>query len=159
VIFVTVGEQLPFDRLVHVVDAWAAVSGKEVFAQIGNSDFKPNHIHYKKFLSPEAFKANLLEAEIIISHAGMGTIISALEIGKQIIVMPRKRSLGEVRNDHQDATARRFFALNYVEVAFDEIDLLEKLDDLNKFLINEKKVIRGPAPSLIKAIKDLIDRG
>ncbi len=37
-IFVTVGEQLPFDRLVRAVDEWAAASGKEVFAQIGNSE-------------------------------------------------------------------------------------------------------------------------
>ncbi|MDX9835204.1 MAG: glycosyltransferase, partial [Desulfobulbus sp.] len=83
-IFVTVGEQLPFDRLVRTVDEWAAESGKQVFAQIGKSELKPSHIEFKELLDPEEFREKMLYSEIIVAHAGMGTIISAMEERKPI---------------------------------------------------------------------------
>ena len=56
-IFVTVGGQMPFDRLVSVVDRWAAETGRDdVFAQIGSSELKPANIETAPFLSPEDFR-------------------------------------------------------------------------------------------------------
>ena len=158
-IFVTVGDQLPFDRLVRIVDEWALTSGKEVFAQIGRTDWKPMHISYKNFLTPEEFKEKLLTSEAIIAHAGMGTIISALELGKPVLVMPRNVALGEVRNDHQYSTARRFLALNYISVAFEELDLKNKLNSLTEFVEHWKEGGGRPEPSqlLIKTIRDFIE--
>ena len=60
----------------------------------------------------------------------MGTILTALELGKPLLVMPRRAALGEHRNDHQLATVRRFAELGSVEVALDESELALKLDDL-----------------------------
>jgi len=157
-IFVTVGEQLPFDRLIHAVDEWASVSGQEVFAQIGRSALRPVHIAYKEFLAPDEFKEKFLAAEFVVAHAGMGTIISALELGKPILVMPRKAALGEVRNEHQLATARRFLTLNYISVALDEIELRENLDNLGKAVMNQsKKKIIGPPHSLLTTIREFIE--
>ena len=51
----------------------------------------------------------------IVAHAGMGTILTALEIGKPLLVMPRRAALGEHRNDHQLATARRFADLGELQ--------------------------------------------
>ena len=156
-IFVTVGEQLPFDRLIRAVDNWVSDSGHKVFAQTGRSDWKPAHIQYEKFLSPEEYMEKFLSADIIVAHAGMGTIISALESRKPIIVMPRQAALGEHRNDHQFATARRFLALNYVSVAFDQDDLLKKLEKLDEIVLgHNNKKDRGPTPLLIKTLKDFI---
>lgn len=143
-IFVTVGEQLPFDRLIRIIDKWAAISGREVFAQSGRSDWKPSYIGHKEFLEPEEFKKKFLAAEFIVAHAGMGTIISAVEMGKPILVMPRQKALGEHRNDHQFATANRFLALGYISVAFDEDELIAKLDNLETVAKDQKgKVQRG----------------
>ena len=55
----------------------------------------------------------------------MGSIITALELGKRIIVMPRRADLGEHRSDHQVATAKRFAEQGRIEVAFNERELLE----------------------------------
>ena len=159
-IFVTVGDQLPFDRLVRIVDEWAVTSGKEVFAQIGRTDWKPMHIAYKNFLTPEEFKVKLITSEAVIAHAGMGTIISALELGKPVLVMPRQADLGEVRNDHQHSTACRFLALNYISVAFDEAELKDKLDSLAKLVGHWKEggaVRPKPSHLLIKTIRDFIE--
>ena len=158
-IFVTVGEQLPFDRLVRSMDEWAAKSGKKVFAQIGNSELIPAHIEFKQFIDPEEFKATMFAAELIVAHAGMGSIISAVEMGKPIIVMPRKSSLGEHRNDHQIATANRFLALNYVSVALDETELAIKLTDLREILdARTPRALPVPSRLLIQTIRNFIER-
>lgn len=155
-IFITVGEQLPFDRLIRTVDEWAGTNNKEVFAQIGRSDLKPSHIEYKKFLTPQEFSDRLLKAELVIAHAGMGTIISALEKKKPILVMPRQAILGEVRNEHQSATARRFLALDCVSVAFDEFELMAKLECLDQLVTCKKKESAGSSQLIIQTIRDFI---
>lgn len=130
-IFLTVGAQMPFDRLVRAVDAWAARGGNGgVFAQIGRGGYRPAHVRYVEFLAPRAFRGAFTAATAIVAHAGMGTIINALELGKPILVMPRRGDLAETRNDHQLATAERFRELGLVEVAQDERELADRLDQL-----------------------------
>ncbi|MDD2465993.1 MAG: glycosyltransferase [Desulfobulbus sp.] len=155
-IFVTVGEQLPFDRLIRTVDNWAKSSGKDVFAQIGRTNFKPSFIAYQATLDPAGFKEKIRSAEFIIAHAGMGTIITALELQKPIIIMPRKNSLGEIRNDHQFATARYFLSRG-ISVALDENELLEKLDNIDEIERSTNKVENvKPLTDLLMAIRDFI---
>jgi UDP-N-acetylglucosamine transferase subunit ALG13 len=69
---------------------------------------------------------------VIVSHAGMGTILTALHHRKPILVMPKRASLGEHRNEHQLATARHMMQLGNVNVAFDEAELRDKLDQLGE---------------------------
>lgn len=138
-IFVTVGTDQPFDRMVKVVDAWAAKRGRtDVFAQIGEGGWEPASIPFSHFLNPMEFKQRFAASQIIIGHAGMGTILSALHYGKPILVMPKKASLGEQRNEHQLATARRMMKMGNVSVAFDECELREKLDHLDDILPRER---------------------
>jgi UDP-N-acetylglucosamine transferase subunit ALG13 len=129
VIFVTVGTQLAFDRLVKAMDAWASRRPDQpVFAQIGPTEYKPRFLEYSPFISPVECHERMAEADAIVAHAGMGTIISALELGKPVLIMPRRADLGEHRNDHQLATARRLSALGRVRVAADERELGAALD-------------------------------
>jgi UDP-N-acetylglucosamine transferase subunit ALG13 len=132
-IFVTVGTQLAFDRLITAVDAWVgAAPDHEVFAQIGPSKLQPRHIDHAQFVAPEECAERIRGARAIVAHAGMGTILTALELGKPLLVMPRRAKLGEHRNDHQLATARRFAQQGRVKVAFDETELPALLDDLDR---------------------------
>lgn len=138
-ILVTVGTDQPFDRMMKVVDAWAAERGRtDIFAQIGDGGWEPTSIPFTRFLNPVEFKKRFAEARVIISHAGMGTILSALHHGKPILVMPKMASLGEHRNEHQLATARHMQSMGHVAVAFDENELREKLDHLDELLPKEK---------------------
>lgn len=156
-IFVTVGEQLPFDRLIRIVDAWAVDSSHEVFAQIGYSSFTPSYIQYEKFLSPEKFKEQFKSADIIVAHSGMGTIITSLELGKPVLVMPRQAALGEHRNDHQFATAKRFLELNFVDVAFDENELQKKLKNIEEIIAEHRnKKDNGPTPLLLETLRRFV---
>ena len=145
-IFVTVGTDLPFDRMMRVIDAWARDNRRgDVFAQIGEGGWEPEFIGYSHFLQPPEFKRRFNEASLIISHAGMGTILSALCYGKPILVVPKRASLGEHRSEHQVATARRMSELGLVHMAADEVELRGMLDHLES--IQPVRPIAPHAPS------------
>jgi UDP-N-acetylglucosamine transferase subunit ALG13 len=131
VILLTVGSQLPFCRLVRAVDEWCAASGRtDVIAQIGNpgaNGYRPKHLKASEFIAPGEFDALFARADLVIAHAGMGSIISALRNAKPIVIMPRRASLGEHRNEHQQATAARFAGRQNVYVADDETVLAATL--------------------------------
>jgi len=156
-IFVTVGAQMPFDRLVHAVDAWAEARGRtDVLAQIGPSESPPRFVRHVPFLTPDEFAKTYAEASLIIAHAGTGSILNALEQGKPIVVMPRRARFHETRNDHQVATAKRFVALGKIPVAWDEHELPALLDHLHADAA-AMRVGRYASPELIGALRAFID--
>lgn len=130
-IFVTVGSDIPFDRLVRTIDSWARENQRrDVFAQVGKGAWEPEFIPFAHMLTPTEFRERLTAATVIVAHAGMGTILSALQHSKPVLVMPRRGKLGETRNDHQMDTARQLLELGRVNVAFDEKELRTQLDTL-----------------------------
>lgn len=151
---------MPFDRLTRAVDTWAGAAGRDdVFAQIGPTDYAPEHMQWTKFLEPDEFRAKVESASALIAHAGMGSIISALELGKPILVMPRRGDLRETRNDHQIATAKRFGEMGRVEVAFDEDELERKLGALDGMLSDSggrETISRWASDGLIEGIRQFI---
>ncbi len=133
-IFVTVGAQMHFDRLIRAVDAWAGARGRsDVFAQVGPSEYDARSIETVRFLDPPAFRARAEQATALVAHAGMGTIITALGLGKPLLVFPREVVRRETRNDHQVATARHFANSGRVLAAFDEEELWLRLDAIESF--------------------------
>ena len=122
-IFATIGTQAPFDRFVRIIDEVAANIEEEVIVQALSPNYQPKHVRVVNFLPPNEFNEVFTKARLIVAHAGMGTIISALRQGKPIIIFPRIAALGEHRNEHQMDTAEKMKQLNYVYVAFDESQL------------------------------------
>src|SRR5512143_1471526 len=109
-IFLTVGTQFPFDRLVSAVDNLIeqGLIAEEVFAQVGETSYQPRNFEAVPTLEKGSFDAQIKQATAIIGHAGIGTISCALGNGKPLLVMPRLSKYGEVVNDHQVAIAGRF---------------------------------------------------
>lgn len=158
-IFVTVGTQGSFDRLIRAIDEWAGARGRaDIFAQIGPSDLRPEHIRSAPFVGADEFRQHVEVASLIVAHAGMGSIITALELGKRILVMPRRADLGEHRNDHQIATARRLSENGRVLTAMDQRELHEKLDQLQNPTISER-LSSEASPNLIRTIRMFIEAG
>ena len=159
-IFVTVGAQMAFDRLVRTVDGWAESSRRsDVHAQIGPTDYCPTHFAtWTQFLDPREFRQSVEQATVIVAHAGMGSILTALEIGKPILVMPRRGSLRETRNDHQVATAERFKILGKVAVAMDETELLSELERIDQ-LTAARQISPHASPELLEAVRAFIRDG
>jgi len=164
VIFVTVGTQLPFDRLIRAVDAWCYAGAREqVFGQIArprSNGYVPTHFEWQAFLDPVEFREKFSQASIVIAHAGMGTIISALSIGKPIVIMPRMASLGEHRNDHQAGTARRFSTRPGIFVANDEKSFSAAADlAINALATCSDGSRPKPDPRLVNCIRNFIFSG
>ena len=132
-IFVTVGNMDPFDRLVRAVDHWVLTNpnSEKIVAQIGDGQYVPANFEYVRRMSPDDFETHFREARLVVSHAGMGTIITALELGKPIIVVPKRAALGEQRNEHQLATIRHFRRSQLMMVAETESDLIHVLSRWN----------------------------
>lgn len=128
-IFLTVGSQLPFDRLIRLVDELAPSIGGEIVAQIGRSPLKAKNFPVFDILTPDVFNETLAKATLIVGHAGVGTILQARRAGKPLIIFPRRASFGEHRNDHQVATASAVKGVPGVRVALDAADLEAALRD------------------------------
>ena len=128
-IFATVGTQLPFDRLLLGLESWAERNaGIPVLAQIGETGRRFRHIETVGQLAQADFRAKFEAARLVVAHAGMGTILSAAEIGRPLILMPRRAKFGEHRNDHQQDTAREMARLSNVTVVEDGEALHAALD-------------------------------
>jgi len=141
-IFLTVGTQFPFDRLVQAVDNILdeGLIDEEIFGQIGESSYKPRNFESVASLEKKVFDEHLQAASSIISHAGMGTITMALDNEKPLLVMPRSKRYGEAVNNHQIAIARRFSELGHILVAYDVEDLPDSIRDLKNFISRKRKV-------------------
>ena len=97
-IFVCVGSRpYQFNRLFEELDrlVGAGCVKESVFAQIGASTYEPTHFAFEHFMDPDAFKAKMAEADIVISHGASGSIMGALSAGKRVIAVSRLAKYGE----------------------------------------------------------------
>ncbi len=155
-IFVTVGTYpIAFDRLIEAVDRAVGdgIIEEDVFGQIGCCNYKPCNFDYVDMMERGEFRSRLRQATRVISHAGIGTIIAALEYFKPILVMPRRKHFNEHVNDHQFATAVKFERLGHVLAAYETTDLPEKIEQLRTFVPRR----RQPQPeAVVKRIRRFI---
>lgn len=129
-IFVTLGTQdKHFDRLLKAV--YKLETDEKIIAQIGSTEFKSSKPEEKfeihKFLSNEEFEKYMDEARVVITHAGVGTIVYGLKKHKKMIVAARLKKYGEHVNDHQLQILQTFASEGYIIP-------LENFDDLPKLL-------------------------
>ncbi|GAB4031198.1 PssE/Cps14G family polysaccharide biosynthesis glycosyltransferase [Spirosoma jeollabukense] len=157
-IFVVTGTQEPFDRMVRAIDQVAAMYKTISFiAQVSKSALATPNLQTFDFIPPVEFNNYFDQASLIISHAGTGTIFSALERDKPIIIMPRLAQYGEHRNDHQLATCQVFERLGYVNVAYDEEELKSQVIKLlNTAPQSLHKMGKYASNELIESLQEFI---
>lgn len=132
-IFVTVGtHEQPFDRLVEKMDQLVAdgVIQEPVMIQTGYSTYEPKHCSFQKLLPYSQMEQYIRDARIIITHGGPASFISALQVGKTPIVVPRKSELNEHVNDHQVDFSRQ------VAQRKNNILVVEDIEDLKDLIVN-----------------------
>ncbi|MDD3052439.1 MAG: glycosyltransferase [Candidatus Cloacimonetes bacterium] len=122
-----------FDRLVKKMDEIAEKIDEKVIMQIGNTKYKPVNAEYFSFV--ESFEEILRlnrEARVVVSHAGAGSIVTALKEKTPVIVVPRLKKYNEHMNDHQLEIAKAMSENKNVTVVYD----VEALDDCLKLDFN-----------------------
>ena len=148
-IFVTVGSQkFQFNRLLKKIDELIESGDikEEVFAQIGVSDYTPKNYNYKDFVTQDEFKEYMDKADLIITHAGTGAIVTALKKDKKVIAIPRLSEYGEHVDDHQIQLIDEFKEMNFIEPVYkiDELKLAIKNvreNTYNKYKSNTQKIL------------------
>lgn len=130
-IFVAVGTQFSFDRLVQYMDDWASSNEESVVIQIGDGDYVPKHAESHRFMDGEQYNHLIKEATVFVSHAGMGNIISARGNQTPIVVINRQYKLGEHRNDHQAEGLQWMGQLPGVYTASTQEELYAQLEQRN----------------------------
>lgn len=157
-IFVTIGTQEPFDRLVRAIDEIASELEEDIIVQAPLKDYQPLNFKTFKFMDPGVFESNFKKADLIVSHAGMGTILLALELGKPLLIMPRQLKYQDSRNEHQMATAKILQSYNYVHVAKNEDELQRILRiNIREKLKSEKKIGNFASFELLSSLRSFIN--
>jgi UDP-N-acetylglucosamine transferase subunit ALG13 len=115
---------MPFDRLVRAMDEWAQQNPAVlVKMQIGRGKYEPRHAEFVRLMPAAEYRQCVASASLFVAHAGMGSIISAIEAGKPLLMLPRLHAEGEHNNDHQLATAASIGVRPGLHVAYDSIAL------------------------------------
>ena len=160
-IFVTVGNDFrDFSRLIKKVDEIAPNISNEIVIQRGYTKYRPKKTKHFDFVPIDTAIEYIKTSELVISHAGIGTIILCREYGIPLIILPRRKKYDEHMNDHQMEIAKILEEREEgnVHVIFEENQLEEKILEI---LRNEERQIPienvGKA-SLIKTIRDFIER-
>lgn len=130
-IFVVLGTQkFQCNRLLKIVDELVGngTIEEEVFAQKGYSDYEPEHYTTVDFLQKEEFENKIDECSLLITHSGVGTILSGINHSKPVIVFPRLKKYKEHVDDHQLDIARTFQKKGLVLMCGEEDDMAKLIE-------------------------------
>ncbi len=134
-IFVTVGSHTRgFERLLRKIDELAR--GKvisDVFVQTGYSDYQPKYCPYTQFVGFNEFRDLIKKSDIVITHAGAGTILNTLSHNKPTIVVPRLKRFGEHTNDHQLQLTKALEKEGKITAVYDIEDLKDAINKARTF--------------------------
>lgn len=132
-IFVITGTQkFSFNRLLEAVDRIAQISDYEFIVQSGHSTYKPKYCKSAAFYCADEFKKLISSADVVITHAGVGSMIECLSRGKRTVAVPRLSRYKEHVDDHQQELAQTLADGDYLVLLNDAEELSLKLDEATK---------------------------
>lgn len=160
-IFVTVGNDFrAFDRLLRKMDEIAPHLPAEVVIQRGYSRYLPRNTENFDFVPMKKAMGYIQKSKLVVSHAGIGTIILCREYGIPILILPRRRSYEEHMNDHQleiaKALEKRGDENTYVVYGEDQLE-----EAILKILKRKERPapIQSPGKTdLLRVIKEFVQR-
>lgn len=128
--FVSLGNALqPFTRLLEGISRLATRFPQPVIVQHGHTPFRDGACQLVLFLGMQEFIEHVRKADLLIMHAGAGSIMHAVEAGKVPVVMPRRAAFGEHVNDHQVEFAQALAEAGKVVMANTPDDLARAAEE------------------------------
>lgn len=132
-VFIAVGTQKQqFTRLFEMIEKSKKLNGKEMVAQAGFTKYDTNKVKMFEFIPQEQLEEYIKSSEYMICHGGIGTIFSALEKNKKVLVVPRLKKYKEHKNDHQLEICKELQKEGYILYLNEEDDIDLKLEELEK---------------------------
>lgn len=155
-ILVTLGTQdKPFTRLLDLIQQQIKKGNikDKVIVQAGHTKYESKDMEIFDFIEREKFSELVQKCDILITHGGVGSIITGLQNDKKVIVVPRLSKYHEHMNDHQIQITENFSKVGYVIPLYDGEDLKDKLNEIANF---KPKKFHSNTEKMIQLIADFI---
>jgi len=159
--FVTLGlDRKPFTRLLELIDEAVEVNllSRESLVQRGHTPFFTTNFRIVDFLPFTEMLQAITEADLVITHAGVGSVLLCLNAGRIPLVMPREGKRGEHVDNHQIEFAEVMAGSGKARAAFDGKDFFACLERAGEWC-GQSSVNGGLSlePELVKSLKTLIN--
>ncbi|MBQ3028751.1 MAG: glycosyl transferase [Lachnospiraceae bacterium] len=149
-ILVTLGTQkFQMNRLVEAADSLAEQVGEEVFVQTGNSTYIPKLCKYSQFVDSATYKEMIENCNILITHSGVGSIMTGINAKKPVIVVPRLKQFHEHVDDHQLEIAKAFEGKGCVLCCEDVSSLAEYVEKAKTYTFQPYTAPEGKIEEII----------
>lgn len=135
-IFVVLGSQdKKFTRLLKEIDRLIdkKVINDKVIVQAGITDYKSDNMEVHDFFDMGLFNQYINEANLVITHGGVGTILDALKKNKKVIAVARREEYDEHANNHQLQIINDFSKKGCILGCENVSELEEKIKAVTKF--------------------------
>lgn len=127
-VLISVGTQKQqFTRIFDLVKRSKRLYKEQIIAQAGYTKYDSKRIEMFDFIPLDEMEKYIEQADLIISHGGVGTIFSAIKKGKKVIAVPRLEKYGEHINDHQIEICEELEKEGYILYYKDGKDNLDNL--------------------------------
>jgi UDP-N-acetylglucosamine transferase subunit ALG13 len=156
-ILVTLGTQdKDFSRLLKAVEKQIKKGNikDRVVAQIGTTKYSSELIETFDLIPLDQFDALMNECDILITHGGVGSILTGLKNNKKVIAAARLAKYKEHVNDHQLQIINKFVHEGYI-LELKDFDKLDKV--LKKVPGFKPKAYKSNNENFVKLIEDYID--
>jgi len=156
-ILVTLGTQdKPFKRLLEAVDnlITKGIIKDKVIVQAGCTKYESSNMEIFDLIPMEEFDKLINDCNLLITHGGVGSIITGLNKNKVVIAVPRLEKYGEHVNDHQKQIIANFQEKGYIIGIDNPSDLEKALKKSKKFKPQKYQSNRN---NMIKLVEDIID--
>ena len=156
-ILVTLGTQdKTFVRLLEKINQLInqGLIQDKVIVQAGFTKYSSDNMEIFDLIPQDEFNNLMSKADLVITHGGVGNIISALEKNKKVIAVPRLAKYGEHINDHQTQIIAKFNDLGYI-IGLQDVDELDRaIKEVKKF--NHQKFVHDNS-KMLNLVSKLID--
>lgn len=139
-IFVTLGTQdKTFERLLIEIDELIAqkVISDEVVVQSGNTKYESKNMTVFDFINMEEFEHYISKCDILITHGGVGSILSGINHGKKVIAVARLAKYKEHENDHQLQIISEFVDKNLILGCSEVSEIKNKFSKIDDFIVKK----------------------
>lgn len=146
-----------FNRLLDVIQDQINKGNikDKVIVQAGCTKFESKDMEIFDLIPTDKFKELVKEADLIITHGGVGSIMEGIKNGKKIIAAPRLKQYNEHVNDHQLQIIEEFDSKGYIIPLYD----LNKIDEaLEKVKTYKTKKFVSNNHKFVKIIENYIDK-
>lgn len=156
-ILITLGTQdKSFKRLLDAIQKQIDLGNikDKVVVQAGCTKYKSSDMEIFDLIDRDKFASLIKDCDLLITHGGVGSILTGLKNNKKVIVAPRLKEYKEHTNNHQLQIIEKFEQSGYILPLYD----FDNLDEVLKQVANFKpKKYKSNTENMIKLIENYID--